>query len=352
MTFEQRFENRAGFVMDTWFAYLACRFIVTNRSTLVSVMKTVSVLLVPLAILGVVECVTGWQPFYPLWSLSPWATRASVVAQRFGLTRAVGPFGVSILFGINFALFLPFIYWLRYEKNWHLRALILSGIALVGGLSSMSSGPWVMIIVVGGCLVLESRKQWIKTLLVLFVLLCIATQIASNRPFYHVVVSYANPLGGAGWHRAQLIDVAIKYFHEWWLRGYGDQDPGWGHYFGMGSTDVTNEFILTGVRYGIWGIIVLCAVLVAAFRAVTATYRRMVYPRLKSLCWACGTTLFAVVVTWMSVSFFGQLSTLFYCVLGIIASLTHSQFDWQIPTRLTRVVAQKQRIAVASEVRG
>jgi hypothetical protein len=333
LPFGQRLENRAGFVMDTWFAYLAARLILTNRTRLTTVIKCVGVLLVPLAMLGVVESVTGWQPFYPLWHLSPWYRQVSAIEPRWGFTRAVGPFGVSILFGINFGLFLPLIYWLRYEKNWHLRAYILSAIALVGGLSSMSSGPWVMIMVVGACLVMERNKRWIKTLLVLFLLLCVLTQIASNRPFYHVVVSYANPLGGAGWPRAKLIDVAIEYFHEWWLKGYGDQDPGWGHYFGMPRTDVTNEFILMGVRYGIWGIISLVAVLVVAFRCIAATYRKLPYQRLKSLCWACGTILVAVIITWMSVSFFGQLSNLFYCVLGLIGAMSHSQFDWQIPNR-------------------
>ena len=163
LPFGQRLENRAGFVMDTWFAYLAARLILTNRTRLTTVIKCVGVLLVPLAMLGVVESVTGWQPFYPLWHLSPWYRQVSAIEPRWGFTRAVGPFGVSILFGINFGLFLPLIYWLRYEKNWHLRAYILSAIALVGGLSSMSSGPWVMIMVVGACLVMERNKRWIKS---------------------------------------------------------------------------------------------------------------------------------------------------------------------------------------------
>ena len=120
----------------------------------------------------------------------------------------------------------------------------------------------------------------------------------------------------------------------------------------MDHTDVTNEFILMGVRYGIWGIIALIGVLVVAFRKVISTYRRMVYPKFKSLCWSCGTALFAVTITWMSVSFFGQLSTLFYCVLGMISSLTHSRFDWQVPKRLPRYVVHKKPVEVVSEVIG
>jgi hypothetical protein len=160
--------------------------------------------------------------------------------------------------------------------------------------------------------------------------------IASNRPFYHVIASWANPLGGAGWHRAKLIDLAIERFNEWWMLGYGDKDPGWGPELGMGMTDVTNEFILTGVRYGIAAVIALCLVLATAFRGLIRTHGRLADPVTKSVCWAFGSLLFSVVVAWMSVSFFGQLLPLFYCCLGMIGSLTHAGFNWQIKNRLSQ----------------
>jgi len=151
----------------------------------------------------------------------------------------------------------------------------------------------------------------------------------SNRTFYHVVASWANPLGGAGWHRAKLIDLAIEHFDEWWKVGYGDKDPGWGPALGMDHTDVTNEFVLNGIRYGILGIIVLLLVLAAAFRGIISTYERVPHKFDKSLCWAFGSMLFSVVVAWMSVSFFGQLITLFYSVLGMIGSISQVGFGWE-----------------------
>jgi hypothetical protein len=329
-------ENRGGYLMDTWFAYMAARFIVTDRAKLISVIKCISIVLVPLAILGVVESVTGWQPFAPLRRFSPWFRGAAFVSQqRFGFARAIGPFSHAILFGGGFAMFLPLIWYLRHQRNdWRPLAYVLSGVAMLGALSSMSSGPWLMVMVVIFCLALERHRNWVKPLLAFGVFSCIFIAIASNRPFYHVIASWANPLGGAGWHRAMLIDCAIRFFHEWWLVGYGQQDPGWGPYLGMAHTDVTNEFILAGVKYGILGIIALCAVLVQAFRGIISTYKKMIDPVTKSLCWAFGSLLFAVVITWMSVSFFGQLASLFYCVLGVMGSLSNSSFNWQVPNRL------------------
>jgi len=333
-------EGRGGFLMDTWCAYLAARFIVTDRKKLMTIIKCISIALAPLAILGVVESTTGWQPYASLRRFSPWFVQSVgqgfVSEGRFGFFRAVGPFSHAILFGGVFAMFLPLIYYLRREKgNWRSLAYLISGIALLGALSSMSSGPWVMVIVVIFCLVMERHKHLAKPLFILLVVSCIAIGIASNRPFYHVIASWANPLGGASWHRAKLIDVAIMKFDEWWLVGYGDKDPGWGHYFGMGVSDITNEYILNGVRYGLFGMIALCAVLAKAFRGLISTYRRMRDPAMKSLCWAFGSLLFSVAVAWMSVSFFGQLMTLVYCAIGMISSLCSPNFNWQIRNNLS-----------------
>ena len=346
MTLGATIESRGGFLMDTWCAYLVTRFIVTDRTKLISVIKCIGIVLVPLAILGVVESVTGWQPFAPLWIYSPWFRGGRFFSEgRFGFARAVGPFSHAILFGGGFAMFLPLIYYLRHEKKeWHTLAYILSGIALLGALSSMSSGPWVMVLVVVFCLIMERYKKFVKPLFMSLVFLCVFIGIASNRPFYHVMVSWANPMGGASWHRAKLIDLAIEHFDEWWVIGYGDQDPGWGPQLGMVRTDVTNEYILKGVRYGILGVIALCAVIAKAFRDLIFTYRKMKQPAMKSLCWAFGSLLFSVTIAWMSVSFFGQLTTLTYCSLGMIGSLSNPKFNWQLPNRISLLQNRSARM--------
>jgi hypothetical protein len=325
MPISQALENRGGFLLDTWFAYMVVRYIVTNRTRLTTVIKCAAVALVPLAVLGLIEAVTYWHPFAPLMRYCPWAMFVGLdITQqlRFGFARAIGPFSHAILFGCTFAMFLPLIYCLRHEgRAWRTRAHILAGFAVVGTLSSMSSGPWVMLLALIFCLIAERYKRWVKSLFVFGIISCMLIGVVSNRPFYHVIATrIANPVGGAGWHRARLIDLAIERFDEWWLVGYGDQDPGWGPELGMGITDVTNEFILAGVRYGLLGVIALCMVLATAFRGLISADRRLTDPYMKSMCWALGSLLFAIVVTWMSVSFFGQLMPLFYCFLGIIGS--------------------------------
>ena len=338
-------ENRAGFLMDTWLAYIIARFIITDRETLIWVIKCVSIVLVPLAALGCIEATTGWQPFIELKRYRPWDPLIDEVEKqmRWGFTRAVGPFSHPILFGGTFAMFLPLIYYLRHEKSiWRNLAYILSFVAFIGALSSMSAGPWVMVAFILFCIALANFKVWAKPMLKFFIFSCIFIQILSNRPFYHVIFSYASKLGGTGWHRARLIDLAINNFGQWWIAGYGGRDPGWGYYLGISWTDMTNEYILAGVKYGLAGIIVLVWVLYAAFRGLRAAYQSANRAEIKSLYWTLGIVLISVAVIWLSISFFGQLLSLFYVVLGIIGSC--SLFGINMKDKNTKAIIAKTSI--------
>jgi hypothetical protein len=81
----------------------------------------------------------------------------------------------------------------------------------------------------------------------------------------------------------------------------------------------------------------LIIVVVTAFRKVTYQYSRTKDPKSRHILWALGSMLLSVIVTWMSVSFFGQLATLFYIALGILASVVHSNFNWEVRNRLVLV---------------
>ena len=315
-------ENRAGFLMDTFFAYLAARFCITDRAALISMVKCVAVILVPLAILGVLESASDWRPYAQLRQYCPWRMGTTIKEGRFGFERAEGPFGQAIMFGTVFAMFLPCIWSLRHEGGcWRKLAYLLSGVAIIGAMSSMSGGPWNTLIVVIFVLALERYKHWVKPLLIFLVFSCIFVEIASNRPFYHVIMSYANPLGGAAGHRAVIIDCAIEDIGKWWLVGYRGQDPGWGSRTGMSHTDVTNGFVLAGVYYGILGVIGLCAIFGSGIRMLVRLYNLSHEPVVKSWCWALGTILVAMIVTLMGVGLFGQTRTIFYCILGMVGSV-------------------------------
>ena len=317
-------ENRSGFIMDTWFAYITVRLIVTDRETLMSFVKIASLVLAALAILGVIESVTLQHFFSHLKQFRPWrhVNGGHTIGQlptRYGLVRSIGPFGHPIMFGMCFVMFLPLIWTLRHQRGyWGRLAYPLSALAGAGVFSSMSSGPWVSAIVACFCMVMERSKWAIKPILIGLVLLCVLVEVGSNSPLHHVLLARASLAGGEWWQRAKLIDEAVEHFDEWWLVGYGNKDPGWG--IGRNFTDMNNQFILVGIQCGILGIVALCAVLGTAFHGLVRSSQKTTDMELKSIYWSLGCTLSAVIVSWQGVSFFGQPNTLYYIILGIIGS--------------------------------
>jgi hypothetical protein len=315
-------ENRGGFLMDTWLAYMCARLIITDQAALTRVIKIVAILLALLAVLTVIESATDRYFFIALARFRPWDVAVgSPMLGRWGLSRAIGPFSHSIMLGMCFAMFLPLIWTLRHERgDWHVLAYPLSIMAVLGAFSSMSSNPWMMVICVIGLLAMERYRRWVKLALAMLVVLFLMLEVVSNRHFYHVLFQYMNPVGGDWWQRAKLIDCAIETIGEWWLTGYRGMDPDWGSKMGMTITDVNNEFILAGVEYGIWGVIVLCIVLGLAFQQLCKVYRLSKDPVARSWIWALGVALAGLIVSLQGVSLFGQNVTLFYCLLGFIGA--------------------------------
>jgi len=315
------FENRAGSLLDTFAAYFVGRLCLTDREAFVTAIRWIALILAPLAALGVIECCTGWQPYRQLAVYSPW-NAVVTLNPRSGFFRAIGPFSHSILFGAAFAMFMPLVYWLRHETGkWRKRAYILTVAIVLGAVSSMSSGPWMMIIFTIGFLAIERHKHIVKPMIIFVISSCFIVGIISNRPFYLVIVSKANPIGGSGWHRAKLIDLAIEDFDEWWLVGYGGRSPDWGKSLGMFRTDITNQYIMSGVHYGILGVVAICGVLATSMHRMIQLHRLTRDPVVKSLCWAMGCIIATLVISFNSMALFGQAITLFYCILGIIGSV-------------------------------
>ena len=332
--------NRSGFLTSTFLAYLVGRFCITNREDMITATKWIAMALVPLAVLGVSESLTGQKPFVPLKQYMTWFDPAKGATDiRFGFHRAEGPAGGPIFWGTTFAMFLPLVYCLRHEHGyWRPTAYLLSGVVIVGALSSMSSGPLMSVIVAVIWLSLEHRKQWIKPLLIFAAICCVLAAIGSNRPLHYVLTSYGNILGGSGWHRAKLIDLAIEHFDEWWLVGYQGQDPGWGNELWGEYSDITNQYIATGVEYGMPGVIVLCGMLACAIRQLHRAYNATEDPVLNSWIWALSSIIVVMIVAFTNCAFFNQISSYFYGILGIVSSVSTNTLSEPICLRRTAIV--------------
>jgi hypothetical protein len=162
-----------------------------------------------------------------------------------------------------------------------------------------------------------------------------------NAPVWHLI-SRVNVIGGStGWHRFHLIDTAIENVSEWWL--FGTQSTA---HWGYGLLDVTNQFVLEGVRGGLLTLVMFVAIIALAFQRVgrlriSAEALPDRYPSM--LAWGLGVVLFVHVTSFLAVSYFGQIIMVWYMTLGMIGGV-------EPRTRVQRAMVVQRRVVRSTTV--
>ena len=137
-------------------------------------------------------------------------------------------------------------------------------------------------------------------------------------PVWHLISRISAVGGSTGWFRYKLIDSAITHFSEWAVLGTRST----GHWF-WGAQDVTNQFILEGVRGGFATLALFVATIAYAFRDVGSIWRIHTHNHFRLvLSWAFGASLFVHCVNYIGVSYFGQIHILWYLLLAMIGSMS------------------------------
>ena len=73
---------------------------------------------------------------------------------------------------------------------------------------------------------------------------------------------------------------------------------------------------------------------------------------MKSVYWALASLLIAISMVWMSASFFGQLTTIFYCFLGFIGSAVLISDKKKIKRRKKQTVDQAYKAKLLQRTAG
>ena len=153
-------------------------------------------------------------------------------------------------------------------------------------------------------------KSFIWTAIGFFILL----QIVTNAPFYHSIWRIPAVGGSAGWHRVVLLDGFINHFGEWWLLGTRNVE-GWGVFKG----DVTNQYVLEGVRGGLISFVVFIILIVICIKTLTRfSLQKMTMP-MQWFVWGICVSMIVHCISFFSVSYFGQISMLLYWTFAVIA---------------------------------
>jgi len=204
-----------------------------------------------------------------------------------------------------------------------------AGLAAATGITllSASGGPLIALMTAVLGWVLWPYRRFMPVLRWGTVAGLVAIHLAREKPVWHLVGRLGSISGGASWHRYQVIDAFINHFTEWWFLGAGSVD----HWeVSASARDITNQYVLEGIRGGLPTLLSLVGLLCMAFWTVgwsvrhaiarkdwTAPERR----RAALLAWSLGVCLAVHSVAFMGVSYFGQLQSIFFLQLAMIPSL-------------------------------
>lgn len=305
--------NRMGFAFETLLGFFLLRVLVNTIEQVLVLLRAMAVVFALVAVFMTVEQITQRNLFSVFGGVSP------VTIVRGGRIRAQGAFSHPILAGTFGAAFLPLFWGL-----WSFGGARNRGVALLGGLASFvitwassSSGPVLTLAAGIIAIALWRFRSQVSTLFKSFLVMLVVLHVVMEAPVWHLISRIDVVGGSTGWHRYYLIDQTIRRFPEWML--FGVRTTG---HWGWGLNDVTNMFVLQAVNGGLGSLVLFVLVIAAAFTSVREAMANSEHdPCLQKLIWSWGAVMFAHIVSFFGVSYFGQMSYFWNMSLGMIACL-------------------------------
>lgn len=308
------FINRAGWAYDILITYFLVRCLIQSWDDVLALARAVAVISVPIAALFLLE----WSTRYNLFSV--FGGVPSMTSIREGRLRCQGPFAHPILAGTFWAATLPLI-WMLWREGGRDRLLTLVGTggALVIVAACASSTPILSALAAGvGLAFFIFRQQRTLVWAGFFACLAILHFFLMNNPVWHLIARVDVLGGSTGWHRYWIFETFLRNFSEWRLTGHSNPVE-WGVWQ---MRDITNQYILEGLRGGLLTLSIFLLVYVFAFanvgRALTLVVGR---PAREWVVWLIGVGVFVHVVSFWGVSYFGQMSAILYLQLGLAGAV-------------------------------
>ncbi len=301
-----------GEMYDIIGMYFLFRCLVRDLEDVTRVAMGFAMVSVPVAMAFLVEHATGRNMFAAFGGV------AAVTGIRDGRLRCTGAYAHPIIAGSYWASVLPLmaaLWWRKAsERRWAVIG-VACGLLIIILCAESTPLAAVGFVVVGACFFpLRRRMRLVRWSIV--GLLCLLQMVMKN-PVWHLITRIDLAGGSESWHRYNLINQFTMRVNEWWLLGVRDVE-----HWGVWAGDITNQYVLVGVRGGIWTLALLMTLIVMAFSAAGRLWRRQERHRASlMMSWALGVSLFTHSMIFIGVSYFGQITMLWYLTLAMIASL-------------------------------
>lgn len=316
--------NRLGNAYDGLGMYFLFRCLIRTWDDIARTALAFAVISVPVALLFVIENQTGRNLFATLGGV------AESTLVREGRIRCQGAFPHPILAGCFWASLMPLmasLWWNeRRQRCWVLVGLAAAAVIV---LCCASSTPVISVMIGVLAAALYPLRRYLRAIrwTVLLGLFCL--HVLMRAPVWHLLSRVKAVGGSTGWHRFHLIDQAIQRVGEWWLWGTASTA-----HWGIGLRDVTNQYVLEGVRGGLLTLALFVVLAALAFQGLGERLQRVEHaPAQRAMVWCLGVALFMHAMNFLAVSYFGQIMMLWYLILGLAGALTPARVPEQYPAR-------------------
>jgi hypothetical protein len=344
---EAQLRTMIGSGFDTLLMYLMARRVFAAPSEAPRMVWGLVISALVLAPLAFLENASRWSPWvYALLSqfgLSLFKGGGSEV--RWGMFRAFSSTQVPIFFGLAMMLVAGLLFSFRqaFRPRWLLYLGLVASICCV--FSSLSSGPWLSLLVVAGLSVFYWQRRLIMPAIVGAVLMIGALEALSNRHFYHLIDRLSMGSDNA-YYRSRLMEVAVNHIDEYWAFGAGGSSlEDWGQEIdGRGMVDMVNNYIIVACYGGLLALLFYLIIKVGVLYCLVRAFKTG-SPGMRPITFGLGTLFLGLSVCEVSVGIYGPALLFSYVLMGCSVSTVEWAEQWTAMAPSRRAAAAKEKLS-------
>jgi hypothetical protein len=239
---------------------------------------------------------------------------------RAGQLRCQGPFAHPIIAGTFWAAMLPLI-WIQLREG-----LASKRFGYIGTIACLiiiattgSSTPVASALVAFFGISLYPWRHYRRAMWAGFFLVAALLHfVIMEQPVYHLMARMDITGGSTGWHRFVILETFINNFSDWFLTGEHNPEK-----WRWQMRDITNHYIGQGLNGGLLTLSAFVFVVVLAFLNIGRALCRLDSSDIVGMAdhewevWLIGVAILVHAVTFFALSYFGQMSTLWYVQLAL-----------------------------------
>lgn len=309
----QAFINRCGALLMVAGIYFLLRVLISNEEEVVFAIKIFACVSAVIALVMLVEHVTGQNPYSHLGGSRAWTREALMV--RDAKIRAMGPFQHPILAGSFGAITLPLFLglWIKKQRLCAAIGMLSATIIVLMSASSTPMMAYAFSLIAMGFWVLRNYLRIVRWGLALSLL---TLHLVMKAPVWALIQRVDVVGGSSGFHRYNLVDQTIRHFGEWWLFGIKDTSS-----WGPDLWDHANQYVAVGTNSGVLPLIFFLAIIVYGFKGVGVARRQQSTDKASRFVWALGAGILANVVAFFGISYVDQIILGWWGVLAMVQAL-------------------------------